>query len=211
MKKIILVFSLLLFVVCPVNASELTGQISTNPSELPGQGEYLKPPDDPVPLPSVDPGTGSGSPGGGSVTIFPNPQKQNSDDKEKKKIVKDQEEGIKVLGISHEPYQDGTLLRAKDKKIYVILGQVKKYIASLDELKKYAGQIIYDVTDAELAKYQERQHLNGDLIREQGRDKIYVIENGKKKHIISLEELRARYFGQEIFNVSSTEMKFYPL
>jgi len=81
----------------------------------------------------------------------------------------------------------------------------------LDELKKYAGQIIYDVSDVELAKYQERKHLDNDLIREQGRDEIYVIENAKKRHILSLEELRTHYLGQEIFNVSSMEMKLYPL
>ena len=113
MKKVILIFSLLIFVTCPVSASELTGQISTNPNELPG-GE----PDDPV-LPD-DPGSGSGSPGGGSAIIFLNPQKQNDTDKEKEEIAGSQDKDIKVLGISHGPTKDGALLRAKDKKIYII-------------------------------------------------------------------------------------------
>ncbi|MCK5211873.1 hypothetical protein KAJ89_04180 [Candidatus Parcubacteria bacterium] len=198
MKKVILIFSLLLFVVCPVSASELIGQISTNPSELPGQDEDPGLLDDPIP-PSNNPGTSGGSPSQGAGLIIDKRQKQDDP----------YQEEIKVLGISYEPYQDSTLLRGSDKKIYIIEGQIKKHIASLDELKKYAGQIIYDVTDAELAKYQERKHLNNDLIREQGREEIYIIENDKKRHIISIEELRARYFGQEIFNVSSLEMRLY--
>ena len=201
MKKVILIFSLLLFVVCPVKASELTGLISTNPNELPGEE-----PNDPV-LPD-DPGTGGGQSSGGSTIILPNPQKQIITDKED---ISDnrQDEEIIVLGISHGVYQDGALLRARDKKIYIIEGQVKKHIASLSELKKYTGQIIYDVSSEVLVSYQSRLHLNNDLIREQGREEIYIIENGRKRHIVSLEELRIHYFGQEIFNISANEMRLY--
>lgn len=219
MKKTILIISLLIFVAGTASASELFGQISTNPDELPRQNEDTpKEPDDPVS--PDDPGTGSGSPGHGSAIIFPNSQKQNNTDKEKKEIaesieesidIKGQDEDIKVLGISYEEYRDGVLLRASDKKIYVINGQFKKHIVSLSELKKYSGQIIYDVSDTELVKYQKRQHLNGDLIREQGREEIYIIENGRKRHIVSLKELSTHYFGQEIFNVNSIEIKLYPL
>ncbi|MCK5061128.1 hypothetical protein KAR28_01100 [Candidatus Parcubacteria bacterium] len=199
MKKIILIFSLLIFVVCPVNASELIGQISTNPSELSGDE-----PDD-----SASPPANSGA-GSGSDAIFINDIKQDNGDKEDAGDNK-QDKEIKVLGISHGYYPDNALLRANDKKIYIIEGQVKKYIAGLDELIKYTGQTIYDVTDDELARYQERKHLNNDLIREHGRDEIYIIENAQKRHILSLEELRANYFGQEIFNISSVEMKLYSL
>ncbi len=202
MEKIILIFSLLIFVVCPVSASELIGQISTNPSELSGDE-----PDDS--LPPVNSGAGSGSFNSGSDVIFTNDIKQDNGDKEDADDNKQNKE-IKVLGISYEHYPDNALLRANDKKIYIIEGQVKKHIAGLDELVKYAGQTIYDVTDAELAKYQKRKHLNNDLIREQGTEAVYVIENAKKRHILSLEELRANYFGQEIFNISSIEMRLYP-
>ena len=199
MKKIILIFSLLTFVVCPVSASELTGQISTNPSELPEPGEDpVLPSDDPIPPPNDSGGNGGSSSRGASLII----------DKRHKQDDPYQEE-IKVLGISREIYPDGTLFRGRDKKIYIIEGQVKKHIASLAELKKYAGQIIYKITDAELAAYQKRKHLNNDLIREQGREEVYIIKNNKRRHILSLEELRTHYFGQEIFNVSSMEMKLY--
>ncbi len=185
-----------MFVACPVSASELIGQISTNPSELPGQGEDPGPPDEPMP-PSNDSGGSGGSSSQGASLIIDKHQEQDDP----------YQEEIKVLGISHEPYQDGTLLRGNDKKIYIIFGKVKKYITGLDELKKYTGQIIYNVTDVELAKYQERKYLDNDLIREQEREEIYIIENGKKRHILSLEELRTYYFGQEIFNISAIEMK----
>ena len=202
MKKVILIFSLFMFTAGSANASELFGQISTNPSDLPGQSDDSpEEPNNSVPLPNKsEPSVAL--PSNSSAAILVNRQKTNNAG------IKDEE--IKVLGISYEPYPDNSLLRAKDKNIYIIERQVKKHIVSLNELIKYVEQTIYDVTDEELDRYQERKHLNGDLIREQGKEKIYIIENAGKRHIISLEELRAHYFGQEIYNISAIEIKLYP-
>lgn len=50
-------------------------------------------------------------------------------------------------------YADGTLLKAKDGKIYVIINGHKVHIVSLEDLKKYAGNKMYSVTDQVLNQY----------------------------------------------------------
>jgi hypothetical protein len=51
-------------------------------------------------------------------------------------------------------YQNGSLLRSPDHKIYVLVSGKKKYISSLTELAyNYSGRIIYNVTYATIAKY----------------------------------------------------------
>ncbi|MDQ5938436.1 MAG: hypothetical protein QG642_126 [Patescibacteria group bacterium] len=50
-------------------------------------------------------------------------------------------------------YADGTLLKAKDGKIYVIMNGHKVHIVSLEDLKKYAGNKMYSVTDQVLNQY----------------------------------------------------------
>ncbi len=57
----------------------------------------------------------------------------------------------KIYGI--KLYSDGTLLRTTNGKIYVISNGKKMYISNLDELKKYAGNKMYNVTDAVLNQY----------------------------------------------------------
>jgi hypothetical protein len=39
--------------------------------------------------------------------------------------------------------------------------------------------------------------------------KIFVIVKGKLRHILSLEELRGNFRGQEVFNLSGEEMGLY--
>lgn len=58
----------------------------------------------------------------------------------------------KVLSV--KIYTDGTLLRGKDKKVYVIKKGKKQHIKTLKELKKYYfGKKIYDVDNDILSKY----------------------------------------------------------
>ncbi|MCU0679649.1 MAG: hypothetical protein MUC28_04370, partial [Planctomycetes bacterium] len=114
---------------------------------------------------------------------------------------------IKVLGSTY--YPDGSLLRGPDKKIYLIEGKAKKHILNLAELQKYRRKTIFNVTDEELFVYQERAHLNGELIREKGTVKVYAIAQSRRRHILNLEELRQYYFGREIFNIIREEMAKY--
>lgn len=59
--------------------------------------------------------------------------------------------GNKVLGVKY--YADGTLLRGGDKKIYVLEGGKKHYIPNLEELQKYAGHPMFNVSDEILNQY----------------------------------------------------------
>jgi cysteine-rich repeat protein len=56
-----------------------------------------------------------------------------------------------VLGI--KDYADGTLLRGSDMKIYILEKGQKRHITTLEELGKYVGQVIIDVSDEVLARY----------------------------------------------------------
>jgi len=204
MKNILFIIIVLLFSAQAAGASEIFGNISTNPSDFPANNSDQAPNNDNNSTPTIYDNKDNNLPPAGAPLIFQN----KSEPAEADNISKKEKEDIKVLGISH--YPDNTLLRGSDCKIYIIRGHTKKHVISLKELRKYAGQVIYDVDSKELAKYQTRQYLNKDLIREKGTVEVYVIKNSKKKHILNLKELRAGYFGQEIYNISHEEMMLYP-
>ena len=56
-----------------------------------------------------------------------------------------------VAGVKE--YADGSLLRGSDGKVYIIEKGHKRHIPNLDELKQYAGQDIFDVSDDILNQY----------------------------------------------------------
>jgi len=114
---------------------------------------------------------------------------------------------LKVLGI--EFYEDGSLLRNSNGQIYLLSGIRKKRILNLEELRAYAGEIIYDVESSVLDQYEERNYVAGELIRQNGTEKIFVIEDVGKRHVLNLLELKKDFFGQEIFNISESELKIY--
>ena len=110
-----------------------------------------------------------------------------------------------------EFYPNGSLIRGNNAKIYLIENNKKRHIINLEALKQFAGIEIFNVTDETINLYSignkiiGRIYKDGDLIR--GDDmKIYVILNGKKKHIINIKELRLNYFKQKIFNISMEEI-----
>ncbi len=212
MKNFIIFIIFLLLPFAQLSASEIFGNISTNPQlmnnessnssdsrenvedELEKQEEENKP--------STIDSLGSGY-------IFP----VNQENKEPShaEILEDKnnkaDKGVITLGIS--AYADGALLRGEDNKIYLIRKGFKIYISSIEKLKEYSGQIIYDVEMSELNKYQDKKYFINDLIREQGDVKVFVITDSGLKHILNLEELRLNYFGQEILNISGEEMILY--
>ena len=198
--KILFIIIILMLSAGTVQASEIFGQISTNPSNLLDNSSNTNQEQPANPLPPVDEVPNNSASSGSSGMIF-------SEIKDETLPVTESLEDIKVLGINY--YPDNSLLRGRDHRIYIIQGQIKKYISSLNELQKYSGQAIYDVSDQDLAQYQKRQHLNGDLIREKGTEAVYVVNNNQIRHILNLEELRANFYGQEIFNIGSEEMRLY--
>ena len=107
---------------------------------------------------------------------------------------------------------DGALVRDDSKYIYVIKGNTKYHIANLAELAEYKGLTITDVDDADLLAYTtttNKVYANSMLIRSKTDMKIYVIKEGKKKHVLNLEELRKNYLGLPIYNVSDLTIGQY--
>ena len=199
MKKILFIVLCFIFGVSGVQASEITGQISTNPN-LPNNIASTAPIEN-IPLVNKDEKLITSNNSGGSGSIFQKSIEKGIADKTV------EEENVKVLGIKH--YPDNSLLRGSDHYIYLISNKIKKPIHNLKELAKYRGQVIYEATDEELSVYQTKEHLDGDLIRIKGAFKIYVIRDGRKQYIKNLEELRRYYFGLEIFNITQEEMDLY--
>lgn len=196
MKKII--FSLLIFIcINPLGAqaAEIFGKISTNPADMPDISAPISEKQNQAPDTADIKKTAVLA-----LPILPVKNNENAS-------AGDTDETIKVLGVKYFP--EHSLLRGPDKKIYLLEGNVKKYIANLAELKKYQGKIIFSASAEDLSRYQTRAHLNKDLIREKGTVKVYAIKDGKRKHILNLEELFLVYFGQEIFNITSAEMALY--
>jgi hypothetical protein len=205
MKYILSAICLLLFCSTGAFASEITGKISTDPKALIDDQDNQ--PVEPINGQSTST-TGNtndnkttASAYGGSIIFNQAPPVVPVGNK---KPV----DQPKVLGI--ELYPDGSLLRDENQRIFLIKGQIKKPIRNLLDLQKYQGQAIHDVTSKELATYQTQNHLDGELIRKKGTAPVYVIDQGRRRHILNLQELRKYYFGQEIFNISEDEMSLYP-
>jgi len=172
-------------------ASEITGFISTNPNTLISTGsESVISDQGDVKSKEVE-----AQPSNGLLMILLSQSQKKNLDK------------VKVLGLN--TYPDKTLLRGSRGRIYIIRGTVKKHILNLEELRKYQGQTIYDVTDEELSQYPDRLHIDNELIRTKGTQKVYVIRQGKRQPVLNLEELHRHYFKQEIFNISPEEMGQY--
>jgi hypothetical protein len=228
MKKILIPAFLMAFCFSGAGASEYLGTISTDPDSL--SPVSADPADDDIAGqdPSAEAGGDSGNNGPEERTddgfvrqppaaaILPfKPVSVRKDTGEEAQTGADSEEknnppfpaSGKVLGI--KAFRNHELLRAADGKIYVIEGEVKKHIIDLEELKKYGGLAVHAATAGELSRYKDRNYLDSCLIRQKGDPKVYVIEGGRKRHIRSIEELRARYFGREIYNIGGEEMGLY--
>jgi uncharacterized protein YjdB len=101
-----------------------------------------------------------------------------------------------VLGV--KIFADGTLIRTKNGKIFLIVNKgFKKPVASLEELRKLGKKEIKNVDDATFNKIPlatgnvlgVKTFKDGSLIR--GRDgKVFIIEKGEKRRITSAAELK---------------------
>jgi hypothetical protein len=205
MKYFFSIIIFLMLVATRTNASELTGKISTDPQILV----------------NIVNGTSSGQDNGSQNNIVSvssggstnaaatsqTPELGNNYQTIYATAGKKGNRQIKILGISL--YPDNSLLRNIDHRIYLVKGGFKKPVLSPKELQQYRGQGIYDVTPEELAYYQTRGHLDGELIKEKGRREIYVIVNGKRQRISSPADLQKHYRGVEVFSISHEEMNLY--
>ena len=204
MKNFIIFIIFLLLPFAQLSASEIFGNISTNPQTMNNEESNSPNPkeneeDGQEETEEENKSSEINFSGSGSVLLV------NQEDK--KEENKESEEEVVTLGIS--AYVDGTLLRGEDNKIYLISKEFKIYISSMEKLKEYSGQVIYNVGDEELANYKDKKYFISDLIREQGDVKVFAITDSGLKHILNLEKLRSNYFGLEIFNLSREEMDLY--
>jgi len=199
-------FSLIGWHILSVEASEIFGFISTDPNALPTSTSAQR--DDaskekyaPVREAAKAPSSNSGS----IIAIKSRPGQDIKGEQAAQTVsaIKDE----KIMGM--KLYPDGTLLRGGDNRIYLITGGAKKKIANLDELSGYAGRSILKASDELLANYPDKKLSYGELVRQKGRQKVYVVSAGGKKHILNLEELRKNHFGKKIHNLDEKELAEY--
>ena len=120
-----------------------------------------------------------------------------------------------VLGIKIRP--DNTLVRTPDEKVFLISngGKKTRIVSVFDLYYKFKGQPIENITFAELAQYPDlnkpvlgtKIFANGTLVRAEDY-RVYVIENGYKRYLPTLEDIRA-YKHAKIQNVTYTDLEQY--
>jgi hypothetical protein len=122
-----------------------------------------------------------------------------------------------IDGVFH--YPNGSLLRdacVPEMPVYLIRDQKKWHIPTWQYLHDHHfDERIYNVISSVANSYEDwtakvlgiKEYADGTLLR--GSDmKIYVLEKGQKRHVISLQEL-IKYAGQEIINVSDEVLDRY--
>jgi hypothetical protein len=195
--KILITIILLITPLTTLARSEITGYISNDPSR---PGENINSGG------NNDDGVGENtdeerilneqSSGGGSLLLKTN-----------RATAEKIEEVPIVLGYDRLP--ENTLVRDESGRIYIIKGERKIVIWDLVELWQYRGEPILDLPDSELSTYPTRRFFDNKLIRENNTDKIFVVRNGRKQHVKSLQEIADKFFGQKIYNVGKEEFVLY--
>lgn len=107
-------------------------------------------------------------------------------------------------------YPEAKLLRKiGDVKVYYITnGGLKRHILSSDTFNSYGNkwEDIIEVTEIELDAYD-----NNDLVRVEGDEKIYKLENGKKRWIKTANAFnKYGYNWNKVAPVNQTEINEYP-
>ncbi len=120
-----------------------------------------------------------------------------------------------VLGVKLKP--DNTLVRTPDLKVFLISngGKKSRIVSVFDLYYKFKGQPIENITFEELAQYPDlnakvlgtKVFPNGTLVRAEDY-RVYVIENGYKRYLPTLEDIRA-FKGKKIQNVTYTDLAQY--
>lgn len=133
-------------------------------------------------------------------------------------------------------FEDNTLLRGRDGKIFVVRQGQREKIKDLAELKRnFRGQEIINVDDKTLAEIKIKNSSNrgpgansgqgsvrsgsnrgaggikpnDSLIRSQD-GKIFVTVQGERRHVSDLSELRREHAGQVIHNVDAAALNRFP-
>lgn len=125
-----------------------------------------------------------------------------------------------VLGV--KKYADNSLIRTSDNKVYVIVDQKARHLATLSQLQSYAGQTIFNVDSETLAYYQGKttiptidgqqtvggpqkvlgvkQYADGTILRTQDW-KVYIVEDQKIRLVAIIPAPQDNYQGSKILDV----------
>lgn len=109
----------------------------------------------------------------------------------------------RVLGV--KTYANGSILKAPNKKVYLIDKNQKKQLTAKD-LKKYKKNKIFDVAYEVINQYPDYR-ADGTMVKSVA-GKIYVISGGKKHYVATLKELW-KYRNRRIYVLPNEELNKY--
>lgn len=130
--------------------------------------------------------------------------------------IPDHELGFMPLGPKYDPKYGALVKTVTDSRVYFLLNEKKYWITSEYVFNKlnYQWNWIEDVDDRLLKKYVSGgeitgtlYHLDGTIVKYADSNRVYVIENGKKRYITSEAEFNSRgYRWDRIVTIPESEM-----
>ncbi len=122
-------------------------------------------------------------------------------------IHEDSENEILEISICGRTDEEGRLVKAT--KIYYVSEGRAVFVPNLNELQKYAGKQIFDVSHETVREYydetSEKSYPDGTLIRGSW---IYFINSDKMVYLRSMKDLQ-EYSGIPICNINNQELRNY--
>jgi len=123
---------------------------------------------------------------------------------------------IKSTAAVVQKYPDGSLLRAKGgEKVYLIENNKKRWITTAEVFSsRYNWSDIQDVFSGDLDDIETGKNINklgdGSLVKGTS-EKVYLIEDGKKKWIVDAFTFNHRkYQWENIYQISDEDLNNYP-
>lgn len=131
-------------------------------------------------------------------------------------LVPNHKLGFMPLGPKYDPKYGAVVKTVNDSKVYFLLNGKKFWITSESVFLSlgYKWNWVEDVDQKLLDKYplgseimSVSTHLDGTILKYPGSSDVYVLENGKKKHIANEQEFNARgYRWDRIVEVPVSEV-----
>ncbi|MDO8592993.1 MAG: hypothetical protein Q7R92_04485 [bacterium] len=125
-------------------------------------------------------------------------------------------------------FEDNTLIRGEDGQIFVVRQNQRVKVSSLDDLRRnFRGKAIVNVDNRTLSEIKVRTSNSGrgsvqsansgpgsiknnSLIRTRD-GKIFAIEQGERRQIRDMAELRREHAGQAVRNVDDAVLRRFPI
>jgi len=117
-------------------------------------------------------------------------------------------------------YPNGTLIQGSGPAIYAVENNRRRHISSLNVMKQlgYSSRDIRKLSDQELAAIpggpgilSGSKKLDGTLIRTKDNPAIYILEDGRRRHIAEWNVFKANgYSWGDVRIISDAEMVSYP-